>query len=47
MGLGVEAEGKRVFEGEMDGCWVSEGMVKSELLTGLRMFFPQGCIKER
>jgi hypothetical protein len=29
-----------VFEGEMDGCWVSEEMVKSELLTGLSLFFP-------
>ena len=36
-----------VVEGVKGGCWVSEEMVKSELLTGLRMFFPQGCLKER
>ena len=45
MDLGVEEEGKRVVEGEMDGFWVSDDMVTSELLTGLTGLLPQGCVK--
>jgi len=36
----VEAEGKLVFMGEMDGCWVSGEAVKVELLTGLTEVLP-------
>ncbi len=46
MGLGVEVEGKRVFEGEMDGCCVSWEAVKSGVLAGLTGFRPR-CVKHR
>ena len=45
MGLGVEAEGKRVFKGLMSDCWVGGVMVKLKMLAGLKMLLPQTCAK--